>query len=98
MAPEMSATWPAARIASMPAASAPPGDLHQALRLGRDAPDGHGHGRVAVVAMVADAEVEPHDVPLAQRPLARGHAVHHLVVDRDADRGGEGAAPDPVAP
>src|SRR5438128_1881260 len=49
----------------------PPGDLHQPLRLGRDPPDGHGHGRVAVVALGADAEVEPHDIPLAQRPPAR---------------------------
>ena len=49
-------------------------DLHQALGLGRDLADGHGHRRIAVVALVADAEVEPDDIAVAERPAARRNA------------------------
>src|SRR5579883_72118 len=43
-------------------------------------------GRVAVIALVAHAEIEPDDVALAEHAAGRGDAVHDLVVDRDANR------------
>ncbi len=46
----------------------------------------HGQGRVAVEALVEDAEVQADDVSLLEDP-PRGDAVDDLLVDRDADRG-----------
>ena len=61
------------------------GHPQQLGRCRRDRPDRHRHRAVAVEPVELGAHVDRHDVALDQRPLRRD-AVHHLLVDRRADR------------
>ena len=67
-----------------------PRDVQQPLRLGRDPADGEGKGRIAVVRIDDHGEIEAEDVPFLDRPPRAGDAVHDLLVDGRADRGGKG--------
>src|SRR5262249_31997606 len=72
------------------------GDVDQALRLRAHAPYRHRDRRVTVVPLVADPEIEPNDVAVAKRPLARRDTMHDLVVDGEADTGRERLAGDDI--
>ena len=64
------------------------GDLGEPLVLGIGGAHDHGPGRVGVPAVHDRAAVDREDVPVLQ-DAAAGDAVHHLLVDRGADGGGE---------
>ena len=65
-----------------------PGDADQLLRLGRDLPDRHGAGRVAVPAAHHRAVIELDQIAVLQLAPS-GDAVDDLLVHRDADVLGE---------
>src|SRR3569832_134510 len=77
-----SCTTPLTSIAS-PFGISVPGLARQRKDLGAV----RGDGRVAVVSLVDRAVVEADDVAGLEDPLRGGHAVHDLLVDRDAQRG-----------
>ena len=47
--------------------------------------DCHGRGRIGVVSLVVNADVDRNNVALSKHSLLRGNPMHDLIVDRAAD-------------
>src|SRR5215472_4473239 len=69
------------------------GHIQELLQLRADFPDGHGDGRVGVIAVDLHAEVDRNHVALAQFALGRAKSVHDLAIHRSAQNAGIPAIP-----
>ena len=95
-AAEMSPTRLPATAAAMPAMRARRVAVDELVDLGAGAAHDERPGRVAVPAVDDRADVDRHDLAVADHPVA-GDAVDDLAVDRDAGARREGRRAPPVA-
>src|SRR5262249_58343072 len=61
-----------------------------------DDSNGNGRGVIANPTIMDNADVELHNLAILNAPLA-ANAVHHFVIERDANVAGKNAVPEPIA-